>query len=121
MLRRAAVVFLQRGVKHLADERRLAAAAHASNGGHHIQRKADIQVLQVVLAGAVYLNIVAPMAAHGGHLVIEEVFARLAFVGDFAAVPSRSGTNLYRVVCSVNDIFVVLHHHDGVTQVAQLA
>ncbi len=44
----------QRGVQDVADERALAAAAHAGDGDETPERKLDVDVLQVVLARAAH-------------------------------------------------------------------
>jgi hypothetical protein len=43
---------LQPGVEHVVHERGLAGAAHAGDTGERVQRKLDVDVLQIVLTGA---------------------------------------------------------------------
>ena len=54
--RRAGAVQLagQRVVENLVDERTLARAAHAGDGDEGPEREGDVDVLQVVLAGALH-------------------------------------------------------------------
>src|SRR4051794_27682108 len=54
LLARTVEIARQGAVEDIVDQRALAAAAHAGDYGHYAQRDADVDVLQVVLARAIY-------------------------------------------------------------------
>ena len=60
------------------------------------------------------------MPSERRYVVVYQFRSRTAFIYHFSAVSSGGWTDLDDVVGGGNDIFVMLHHHDGVTQVAQL-
>ena len=55
--KRTAVMLLQCRVEYLAHQTRLAAPAHACYHRHHMERKTNRQVLEVVLASTFHLNV----------------------------------------------------------------
>ena len=110
----AAVMFLEGRVEHFADERTLATTADACYAGHNVQRKTNCQVLEIVLASSFDLDVVIPMSALPGNFVMNEFGSRFAFIDHFSTVSSGVRPDLYDVICSSDDIFVVLDYDDGI-------
>ena len=72
---------LQGAVEDVAHQGRLARATDARHHRHHVQRKAYVDTLQVVLPCAPYLDVAVPRAAHGRHgdgLLAQQVAHRVA-------------------------------------------
>ena len=125
----------QRAIENVVDQRAFAAAAHAGDNGHDAERNADVDVLQVVLARAVYGE---PLAGERARLVAMEDAAgagqiaagerlraghdlfRRALGDDVTAQAPRAGAEVDNIVGVADGVFVVLDHEHRVAQVAQL-
>src|SRR4051794_5380543 len=133
-LTRAVDLLHQRGVKDVADERALPAAAHARDCDETAERDLDVDLLQVVLAGAAhgepvvarfapqrgYLDLALPRQVLPGDrlLGLQHVLDR-ARDDDLAAVLPRARTDVDHVIGDTDRLFVVLDDDHGVAEVAQ--
>ena len=126
---------LMRRVQHVVDERRLAGTADAGDAGQRVQRDLDIDVLQVVLGGALETNLVrqplAPRRRHRNRELVPEIFrgqrTRLeqqslvvARVDDLAALLAGAEADVDDVIGNANHVLVVLDDEHGVALVAKL-
>ena len=122
-------------VQHVVDERRLAGTADAGDAGQRIQRDVDIDVLQVVLGGALETNLVrqplAPRRRHRNRELVPKIFrgqgSRLeqqslvvARVDDLAALLAGTEADIDDVIGHANHVLVVLDDEHGVALIAKL-
>ncbi len=121
-------------VEDSLDERRLARAADARDAGHGSQRKAHVDVLQVVLPRPLDDDRMAPPARRrgrfdpppSGQVVGREAFPaggkffRGAAENDLSAVVARFGADVDDPVGRTDHLLLVFNHDDGVADVAQL-
>ena len=134
--RRARAVDLlhQRPEEDVVDERGLARARHAGDGDEGAERELDVDVLEVVLAGAAHDELAgvggAALLGHRDDLAARDVLAgervlRLqqalhrAGVDDVAAVLARAGADVDDVVGDLDGVLVVLDDEHRVAEVAQ--
>ncbi len=132
---RAVDLARQRTIEDFVDQRRLAAAGNPRHHRQHAERDGDIQVLQVVLAGAVDAQLVlagrTPFPRHRNFKRARKVLAgeRLRIAGDCRRIsgghqePSQAagaGTEIDHIVGARNGFGVVLHHQHRVAHVAQM-
>ena len=134
-LARAVELVLQRLGQNLVHQRGLAGAGHAGHGHQHAERDVYADVVQVVLARADDLQLpllidVPPVLRHLDHLAASQVVARdrvfgledalrLALVDHFPAVLAGARADVDEPVRLPDGVLVVLHHDQGVAQVAQ--
>ena len=122
-------------VKNVTHKRRLSRSAHAGNNRHHPQRKFHIDILEVVLPGSRHLYVVAPLATtrrHGYRQLAVKIthrigvggcheFVDIALIYYLAAVSTRLGTHIDKIVGGTHYLLVVLHDHHGVAELLQLS
>ena len=122
--------FLQHVVEHLLHQRGFARTAHPCHHGEDTEGDAHIDVAQIVAAGIVDVDAVAPAAAGGGEgygaateevLRGERLFGRIVHqplgstgIHHLSAQASGTGTDVDNIVCGTHDFLVVFHHDDGV-------
>ena len=118
--------------QHVVDERRLAGARDAGDGGQRPQRDAHVDPAQVVLAGAADLDVAARRAAAGGNGDLRRAGQELAgqrlgheldlergpFGDDVAAVLTSPRPEVDDVVGCAHRLLVVLDDQNGVAEVA---
>ena len=125
----------QRVVEDVVDQRGLAGAGHAGDRGEHAERERDVDVLEVVLAGALdgELPLLVALAALGGdrdapaagqvgagqRLLAGQQVLHGAGDDDLAAVLARAGADVDHPVGGVDGVLVVLDDDQRVAQVAQ--
>ena len=125
----------QRAVEDVVDERRLARPRHAGDGHEQPERELDVDVLEVVLAGALARRAVLPVTARrcsGTGIdrlperywpVIDSLFLsrplHRAGVDDLAAVLAGAGPDVDDVVGDRDGLLVVLDDDHRVAEVAQ--
>ena len=122
-------------IEYRIDERRFSGAGNARNAGEHAERDLNVDVFQIVLCGADYLEEVAvpltpffrdgDLALAGQELTRDGSFARFHFRGragndDLAAVDARRGTDVDDVIRLVHGLLVVLHDDNAVSYIAEL-
>ena len=122
-------------MQQLVHHRALAAAAHAGHTHQPAQRKLHIEASKVVALAAHQGDLagsgVAPFRRGGDRTATaqvgtgERVFradegVEIAFSHDVAAVHASSRTDIHDVIGGADRVFVVLHHDQGVAQIAQL-
>ena len=127
---------LQRGVEHVVHERALAGPAHAGDRDEQPERNLDVDVLEVVLAGAQNLQpLGGRLAPHGRHRdrqlvaqVLRRERSRLleqrrqrAGEHHAPALLSRAEPHVDHGVGDPDHVGIVLHDEDRVALVAQLA
>ena len=121
--------------ERFVDEGAFAAAGDAGDAGKETERQFEVDVFQVVTAGAIEVQqaLVVARGARGGHgdiFTAREVFAgegiRMdtdfgggALRGDGAAVDARTRADVNDVIGSSDGVFVVFDDDDGVAEVAQ--
>ena len=120
--------------QRVGDERALAASRHARDHGERAEGNLQRHVLQVVLRGARELERPAPRLAallrHRDGAAARKVVRReralephdlvgLAGRHHLAAVLARARPHVDDVVGAADGVLVVLHHDDGVAQIAQ--
>ena len=121
--------------ERFVDEGAFAAAGDAGDAGEEAERQFEVDVFQVVAAGAIEVQqaLVVARGARGGHgdgFAAGEVFAGEgigvgadfgggALRGDGAAVDTRTGADVHDVVGGTDGVFVVFDDDDGVAEVAQ--
>ena len=115
-----AIVLLQRRVEHLRNQRRFAAAADTRHHSHHIQREANIDVLEVILCRTDNLYIVIPCTPIRRNRVGEFLYLWCPCIYQFAAMATCFWTNLYRIIRCFLYLIIVLHDDDRIAQIAQL-
>jgi hypothetical protein len=120
-------------VEHLVDERGLARSGHAGDRAEDAQRDLGVDVLEVVLRGALDLHVAARAAPLLGDRDLDgarEVLPgervrhlhdvlRSALGHQLAPVLAGSGTEVEQVVGGAHRALVVLDHDHGVAEVAQ--
>src|SRR5882762_2941595 len=133
---RGAIELLREGaIENVVDERGLAGAGHAGDDREHPKRKRDIDVFQIVGAGAENLNRFAVGAAaffgdgdFGGTAQIltgegfRRVFdlLRLALGDEVAAGVARAGAEVDDEIGAADGVFIVLDDEDGVAEIAKM-
>ena len=133
-LARAVQLAGERPVEDLGDERALAAARHAGDGDERPERDTQVEVAQVVLAGAADPELLAVALPALGRdrdrrLAAQERAGDRARLGedhlerpvgdDLAAVLARPGPDVDDPVGGPDRLLVVLDDEDRVAQVAQ--
>ena len=123
----------ERGPEDVIDERRLAGARDAGHGAQDPEREADVDVAQVVLAGAEDLEPAGGLApglwdldavdarqeAARRRLRVLHELVRGALGDDVSAELPGAGSEVEHVVGGLDGLLVVLDDQDGVAQVAQ--
>ena len=109
-----AIMLLESGVEHLAHKRRLAATTHTRDHGHHVKRKAHIQVLEVILRSTLNLDVVVPYTTIGRDIVGKFVRLGSTCIYHFAAMATGFRTNLYGVIGCFLYLVIVLNHHNRI-------
>src|SRR6266404_6945767 len=133
---RGAIELLREGaIENVVDERGLAGAGHAGDDREHPKRKRDIDVFQIVGAGAENLNRFAVGAAaffgngdFGGTTQIltgegfRRVFdlLRLALGDEVAAGVARAGAEVDNEIGAADGVFIVFDDEDGVAKIAKM-
>ncbi len=125
----------QRRGKRVGDKRALARARNAGDKSECSQGNGKVHLLQVVRGCTLQLDgSAARLAALGGDghaLAAAQVlcgerafhlhdFLRGAGGNHFAAQLARARAHVYDVVGAADGVLVVLHHHNGVAQIAQV-
>src|SRR5947207_13250783 len=123
---------VDRRVRDVVDERRLAGPADAGDAGQRIQRDVDIDVLQVVLGSALETNLVrqplAPRRRHRNRELVPKIFrgqgTRLeqpslvvARVADLTALLAGAEADIDDAIGTTNHLLVVLAAEHGVALV----
>ena len=131
----AAFGALDRGVQHVVHERRLAGSADAGHAGQHVQRDADVDVLQVVLARAEEADLLArappPRPRHRNRQLLAQILrgerARLLHQSFERARKHHAPALLAGAQPQIDDVIgdpdhvgVVLDHDHRVALVAEL-
>ena len=121
-------------IEDFVDQGRLARAGHAGDGEEHPQGEGHVDVPQVIFRRAPddkLLPVPRPARCGHGHLLpageiiagdgtggIHDVLRRAAG-HHIAAVDPRAGADVHNIVGGAHGVLVVLHHDEGVAQVAQ--
>ena len=120
--------------QNVLNQRGFARAAHASHAHQALQRKFDIDILEVVVARAfqnqarrvlghrpleTHTDLLAPAQVGAGERVGAAQVGRAAVKHDLSAALSRPRTHVDHAVGGQHHGWVVLHHHQGVAGVAQ--
>ena len=120
--------------QHILNQTRLARAAHARDGDQALQRKIDVDVLQVVLACALQNQTRRAVGDHAletqAHLLAATQIGARQGVGmaqvcgaaikhNLAAALTRPRAHVDHAVSGQHDRRVVLHHHQRVARIAQ--
>ena len=132
---RAVEVAQKRLLDNLVDEARFSAAGNARHADELAQRNLHVDILEVVRARAVddeRLTVARParcgnrnahapaeVRARDRFLVCRD-FLRRADRDHFAAVFARTRPDIHHIVCCTDRFLVVLHHNQGVAEVAHL-
>ncbi len=124
----------QRRVEHVLHQRGLARAGDARDADQTLERDRDVEVLQVVLRRAQQLEEALRLPGRArrlGALAAGEVlggqrarrfqFRRRAEEHHLAAALAWPGSHVEDAVGGEHDLRIVLHHHERVAGVAQLA
>ena len=121
-------------VQHVGDERALAAARHAGDRGERPERDVDVELPEVVLAGAADAELLAvalaalrrdrhrPLAAEeraGDRPRLGEDLLERPVGDDLAAVLARSGPDVDDPVGRPDRLLVVLDDEHGVAEVPE--
>jgi hypothetical protein len=125
----------QRAVQDVVDERGLAGAAHAGDRREGANREPDVDVLQVVRAGAADADLAAAGGAPRGRRQDRALSAQVgagervgragqhlggtALEDHSSAVFPGAGSKVHYVVGGADRLLVVLHHDHGVAQIPQ--
>ena len=124
----------QRLEQHLVDQRGFSAAADAGDTGERPQRDGHVDMLQVVLPGAAdgQQPAIAPAALcrQGDGAFAAEILARQAVrvrhdllrgaAGHhLPAQGAGAGANVNKVIGGAHCVLVVLHHDEGIAQIAE--
>ena len=126
----------QVGVQDVVDQRRLAGAGDTGDRGEHAQREGHVDVLEVVLPGAVHGELPRRVHAGGGcrgsgmdflpdrycpvmRLVVGQQLLQRAAVHDLAAVLAGAGADVDDPVGDLDGVLVVLDDDQRVAHVAQ--
>ncbi len=134
--RRLTEMLGQRREQHVLDQRRFSRAGHAGQAGQALQRKADREVAQVVLARAdqlqprrggidrprraIHVDALLPRQPGAGHRIrVGGDLGRRAARDDVAAALAGAGADLEQLVGGHHHLRVVLDHHQRVAGVAQ--
>ncbi len=118
----------------MLDQRSLARAGDPGDYAKGIERKLDVDVLQVVLPGTFdfnevlgippmrwHFNLHPPAHVFGGQAlrsILVDVLVR-ARKYDFPAVDARRRADIDQIVGVFDDVFLVLHYDDGIAKVPQ--
>src|SRR5262245_51264328 len=117
------------------DERRLAGTRNAGDADKHLERYLDRDILQVVLAGTVDLDLfrsrlatllwnldlrVAAKITSGKGASIFQQTVECPFVNDLATKLAGKWANVDNVICGSHRVFVVLNHEQSVADIAKV-
>ncbi len=125
----------QRAVQHLMEQGRLSRAGDSGNRNQHIERNADLYILEIVGADPSDMDLLrSRFAADDGRLnaqVLGEITPGqgcrivknllIGALGDqLAAVFACSGTEVENAVRRTHDVGIVLDDEDRISEVAQI-
>ena len=125
----------QNGVEGLVDQRGFAAAGNAGHTAKSTQRNFGIDLLEVVAGGAVQLKALSGSGAAlfryfyfflcvevvGGKRIAFDELGGRALPDQFAAVLAGAGAQVDHIVGSQHNVFIMLYHQDGISNVTKLA
>ena len=121
-------------VEDVADEGRLARAADTRHGGHHAEREAHGDVLEVVFGGMSHLDVILPLAPvlwHRYRQLAGKIFGSIrtlsradagerAGINYLAAEAPGVGADVDQHICRAHDFLVMLDHDDRVAEILKL-
>ena len=133
-LQRAVEMLRENGLQGLIDQRRLPRATHSCHHDEFSQWYFHVDVFQVVACRSSEPQALAlpltPVSGQGDGFLTVQVLAGNGMLAQhlvdrtlehhFATSPSCFRSDVYDVVGGEHHVFVVFHHDDGVTDVAQL-
>ena len=121
-------------VQNLDDQTAFAAAAHPGDADEFAQRKADVDIFEIIFPGAAHHNLLAvagaTLAGDGNAFFAAQILGsqRVALgqkalplrrPDDLAAVLAGPRSHVDNPIGAVHGLFIVLYHHHRVAQVAQ--
>ena len=136
----------QRRIQSVTYKCRLSAAAHTRNSGNHPKRELHRNILQVVLHGAAHLHSILPLPllignihlsysrqiincqrAAGGTFSILALLKSLldsllnrTLIHNLSTVHTCIRTNINKLVCRADDLLIMLHNQDRISQIPQI-
>ena len=129
-----AKTMLEGGVKQLIHQGALATAAHTGDGDQPTEWELHTHILEIVAGAVVQLEaaracqtafrwggnaaLTTEVGPCEGLLRIEQILQR-SLSHDVAAVHTGTRTDVHHMISSTNRVFIVFHHHEGVTQITQ--
>src|SRR6185312_5075074 len=127
-------VLAQDRVKRLVDQRGFAAPADPGDNDQLAERKADIDVFQVIAFSSLQFEVFAvpfppfrgnadlslAVEVGGGKCIQFQHGRRSALSHDPASMVARLWPDVHQIVRRQHDVLIVLHHQDAVTDIPQI-